>query len=114
MAKSRDLLPGVVESAQTDGQAHHGGPRDGGARTGTRNQAGEVSRADRRTDGQADRWMCSLLPFVLVAEALPLAHPALCTLSHTLMYTHTRTLTLGRSPQMSQGRVMGRETKETA
>lgn len=63
-------------------------------------------------DGQADRWTCSLLPFVLMAEALPSADPALCTLTCT--YTHNRTLTLRPSPQMSQGRVMERETKETA
>lgn len=112
VAKSRDPLTGVAESAQTDGQAHHGGPRDGGARAGTRSQAGEVSRADRRLDGQADRWMYSLLPFVLVAEALPSAHSALCT--HTHVHIHTCTLTLGPAPQMSQGRVMGRQTKETA
>lgn len=33
--------------------------------------------------------MCSLLPIVLVAEALPSAHPALCTLLRALAHMPT-------------------------
>lgn len=84
VAKSRDPLPGVSESAQTDSQAHHGGPRDGGAQGGTRSQAGEVSwaggRTDGRTGGNAPCW-----PLFL---SLPSAHSALYSLTHT--HTHSQ------------------------
>lgn len=108
VAKSRDPLPGVSESAQTDGQAHHGGPRDGGAQGGTRSQAGEVSWAGGRMDG----WTGGSAACWPLFLSLSSAHSALYTLTRT--HTHTRTLTLGPFPQMFQGRVIGRETKETA
>ncbi|KAI5945126.1 Axin-1 [Manis javanica] len=41
MAKSRDLPPRVAKGALTAGQAHHGRPRNGGARAGPRSQADE-------------------------------------------------------------------------
>lgn len=117
VAKSRDPLPGVAESAQTDGQAHHGGPRDGGARAGTRSQAGEVSRGggwtDGRTGGQVDvpsAAHCSRGRGAALSPPRPARPPSH---AHAHAHTHTRTPTLGPSPQMSQGRVMG-ETKEAA
>lgn len=71
VAKSRDPLPGVSESAQTDSQAHHGGPRDGGAQGGTWSQAGEVSWAGGRTDGQVEVLPAGLCSFLFPQPILP-------------------------------------------
>lgn len=105
VAKSRDPLPGVAQSALTDGQAQHGGARAGGAGAGARSQAGEVSRAGALTDRRVDRQTggCApCCPLFLWRSPEPSAHPALCT------------FTLGPSPQIPQGRVTERETKGTA
>lgn len=64
VAKSRDPLPGVAQSARTDSQAQHGGARAGGAGAGTRSQAGEVSWVGARIDGQTGRQV----------DVLPAAH----------------------------------------
>lgn len=42
----------MAESARTDSQAHHGGQRDSGARSGTWSQAGEVSQAGGQMGGK--------------------------------------------------------------
>ena len=105
VAKSRDPLPGVAQSARTDSQAQHGGARAGGAGAGTRSQAGEVSWVGARIDRRADRQTggrAPCCPLFLWLSPQPSAHPTLCT------------FTPGPSPQIPQGRVMGRETKETA